>query len=121
MSFKSRSSKGNKYKKGNYGSSHYQKKGILGNLFNVFASRSGSGGHYNNNRNQHNDTSGQNQPLSNQGFLKCSKCSSQIPTGSKFCLECGERVKDALLCTNCGEKIPPNSKFCLKCGNKLNG
>ena len=119
MSFSSRSSKRNKYKNENYGSGHYQKKGIMGNLLNIFGSKSGSGGNYNNDRNQYN-TPIQNQSSPNQGAANCSKCGSQIPTGSKFCLECGNKVQDAL-CTGCGEKLPPNSKFCLKCGTKLNG
>lgn len=120
MSFFSRSSKGNHYKQGNYGSSHYQKKGVLGNLLNMFVSKSDLGGH-NNYKNQYDTMPTQNTPISNQGAINCSKCGSQIPKGSKFCLECGEQVKEALFCANCGEKIPANSKFCLKCGNKLNG
>ena len=121
MSFFSRSSKGNHYKHGNYGSNHYQNKGILGDLFKHLISRSGSGGHYNNHGNQYNNTPMPNQPLPNQGIINCSKCGSKIPTGSKFCLECGDKVQDALFCTNCGEKVPSNSKFCHICGNKLNG
>ncbi|MDA8229078.1 MAG: zinc ribbon domain-containing protein [Desulfitobacterium hafniense] len=60
-----------------------------------------------------------NQPGANA--IICSKCNSQIPVGSKFCLECGEKVNESLFCMNCGEKLPPNAKFCLKCGNKING
>lgn len=120
MSLFSRSSKENHYKHGNYGSSHYKKKGILGSFFSMIASgSSSSGGHYKNYRNQYNNNSMQNQPLSNQGFLKCSNCNGEIPIGSKFCLNCGEKVKDVSFCANCGEKVPPNSKFCLKCGKKL--
>ena len=48
MSFSSRSSNKNHYKKGNNGSNHYQKKGFLGNLFNIIASRSGSEDKYRN-------------------------------------------------------------------------
>jgi predicted amidophosphoribosyltransferase len=121
MSFFSRSSKRNNYKNENYGSGHYQKKGIMGSLLNIFGSRSGSGGGYNNDRNQYNNTPIQNQYSSNQGAAKCSKCGSQIPSGSKFCLECGNKVQDTLSCSGCGEKLPPNSKFCLKCGTKVNG
>jgi membrane protease subunit (stomatin/prohibitin family) len=121
MSFFSRSSKGSHYKHGNHGSSHYQKKGILGNLFNMLTERSGSSGYRKNHGNQYNNAPVQNQPLSNQITLNCSKCGSQIPSGSKFCLECGEQVKTVLFCTNCGEKLPSNSKFCLKCGSKVNG
>jgi ribosomal protein L40E len=60
-----------------------------------------------------------NQPVANPNVLICSKCSSQIPVGSKFCLQCGEKVCNELFCLNCGEKLPLDAKFCLKCGNKI--
>ncbi len=127
MSFKSRSSKGNYYKQSNYGSSHYQKKGILGGLFNAFGSVSGFGGHNNNYGNQpyppqQGYPQGQLNPTSvQQNTFTCNNCNSQIPVGSKFCLNCGEQVKIELFCPNCGEKMPPNAKFCNNCGNRLNG
>lgn len=120
MSFFSRSSKKSHYKYGNHGSSHYKKKGILGGLFDMIASRSSSGSHYGHYRHQHNHSPVQNQPFPNQGSLNCNKCNSQIPAGSKFCLNCGEKVKLELFCSNCGEKMLPNSKFCSQCGNQLN-
>ena len=121
MSFFSKSSKNSHYKNGTYGSGHYQKKGLLGGLFDMLASRSHSGGFYNDGRNQNNNIPMQNQHFSNQGSKNCSKCNSQIPAGSKFCLNCGEQVKTEIFCLNCGEKMPPNAKFCNNCGNKLNG
>ena len=126
MSFFSRSSNRNNYKNSNNGSSQYQKKGILGGLFKVFGSKSGSGGHYNNHGNQpyppqQGYTPRQQNPSSiQQDVLTCSKCNSGIPAGSKFCLNCGEQVKTELHCQNCGEKMPPNAKFCNNCGNKSN-
>ncbi|HML89976.1 MAG TPA: zinc ribbon domain-containing protein [Methylomusa anaerophila] len=127
MSFFSKSSKGNHYRQGNYGSNHYQKKGIFGNLLNMFGSGSGSGGHYNNYGNQpyppqQGYPQGQQNPSSvQQNTLACNKCNSRVPAGSKFCLNCGEQVKTELYCQNCGGKMPPNAKFCNNCGNKLNG
>jgi len=125
MSSFSRSSKGNNYRNGNYGSNHYQKKGFLGNLINMIGSRSGSKGYQNQYPQQYPqgypNQPIQNQQLSQQNAVICGKCQSKIPTGSKFCLECGEKVNDILFCTNCGESLPPNAKFCLKCGTKLNG
>jgi membrane protease subunit (stomatin/prohibitin family) len=127
MSLFSRSSKGNYYKNGNYGSSHYQKKGILGGLLNVFGSGGFSGGRHNNYGNQpyppqQGYFDGQQNPsLVQQNALACCKCNSRIPNGSKFCLECGEQVKTELHCQNCGEKMQPNAKFCNNCGDKLNG
>ncbi|MEQ8155912.1 MAG: zinc ribbon domain-containing protein [Clostridiaceae bacterium] len=119
MSFSSRSSKRNHYKHGKHGSSHYQKKGIMGKLFNMIQSGSSSGSHYNNYRKQHSNTSMQNHPYSNQPSLNCTNCNSEIPAGAKFCLNCGEKVKTELFCPTCGEKMAPNAKFCPQCGNKL--
>lgn len=130
MSFFSKSSKGNHYKDGHHGSKHYQKKGLLGSIVKIIGSRSGSSGHFKhqghqfNNQPPHNqhthNQSPHNQPINNDSVV-CSKCSNQIPAGSKFCLHCGEPVKQVLFCINCGEKLPPNAKFCLKCGKSLNG
>ena len=124
MSSFSSSSKGNHYKNGNYGSNHYQKKGFLGNLLNMIGSGSNSNG-YNNQRQQQQQQSPnqlvQNQQPLNQNTIICSKCNSKTPAGSKFCLECGEKINSVLFCMDCGEKLPPNAKFCLKCGTKVNG
>jgi ribosomal protein L40E len=122
----SRSSNGNQYKSGNNGSNYYQKKGFFGNLFDMVASRGGSGGQYRNQPNQmnqgnqYNNSLLQNQPGLNQNAVSCTKCRAQIPSGSKFCLQCGEAVKDALFCLGCGEKLPLDAKFCMKCGQKVN-
>jgi hypothetical protein len=129
MGFLSRSSSGNHYKRGTHGSGHYQQKGLLGNLLNIMGSGSGSKGHYYNQGNhynqpapvQHQPAAMPHQPIESQNLTNCSKCNSRIPAGSKFCLQCGEKVADALFCTNCGEKLPSNAKFCLKCGTKMNG
>lgn len=132
MSFFSRRSKGKHYQNGHNGSGHYQSKGLLGNLFNMMISRSGSHGH---NRNQQYNAPvnqpypGQMEPQMNTpvgqqalsgGSLNCRKCNTQIPAGSKFCLQCGERVSENTVCS-CGQKLSPNAKFCLECGKKTNG
>lgn len=125
MSSFSRSSRGRNYKSGNHGSNHYKKKGLFGDLFEGFGSGSGRRNHNNQNvyetqnlpRNQQAVT---NQPINNQNTIVCSSCNSQIPTGSKFCLQCGQKVNISPFCTNCGEKLPPGAKFCLSCGTKVN-
>ena len=128
MSMFSRSSKGSHYKNGNYGSNYYQKKGFLGNLFDIIGS-GGNSGHHNNQCPQQNlqnyqqqypNQHSQNQQPQYPNTLLCSKCNSQIPRGSKFCLECGQKVNDVVICENCKEKQPPNAKFCLNCGTKVN-
>lgn len=125
MSYSSRSSNGRHYQNGNQGSSHYKKKGLFGNFLNMIGSGSGSQKRNNNNRNQQNYGNQQNnahinhQPTNHQNTAVCSNCNAQIPAGSKFCLQCGQKVNQGLCCMNCGEKLPPNAKFCQKCGTKI--
>lgn len=79
--------------------------------------------------------------------VQCAQCGAAVPTGSKFCPECGEKVtgvssdtvvcpecgktvqkgkfcpecghKLAAVCPNCGKEVPGGAKFCLECGTKL--
>ncbi|WP_062106391.1 zinc ribbon domain-containing protein [Bacillus niameyensis] len=118
MSFFSRSSRRKPYKYGKHGHQHYQKKGLMGKLFDMLGSRSHSNKRY---HTQHNPSYSKSNPSSNQGGIGCRKCHAQIPTGSKFCLECGEKVNTSLFCGNCGETLPPNAKFCPSCGTKSGG
>ena len=85
---------------------------------------------------------------SNTQQTKCSKCGATLPTNSKFCLECGEKIappvpagmiicsacgntvakgkfcpecghKFITTCPSCGKEITPGAKFCLECGQKI--
>ena len=60
--------------------------------------------------------------------MKCQKCGSEIPAGSKFCNECGTKIEQVALfkddeskntepckCESCGNIIPNNSVFCPIC------
>lgn len=47
--------------------------------------------------------------------IKCSKCGNELPSGSKFCMNCGEKIEE-LKCKNCGAKLTQNAKFCPECG-----
>jgi len=117
MSIFSHSSRDHHSRNGNLGSGYYQRRGLLGHLFDVV----GSGHHSHQYYPPQNNYPSQNGPTPNQAAVICGKCNSKIPSGSRFCLECGEMVKNDLCCTNCGEKLPPNAKFCMNCGNKVNG
>ncbi|MFI3200088.1 MAG: SPFH domain-containing protein [Eubacteriales bacterium] len=50
----------------------------------------------------------------------CSNCSASLPSGAKFCLECGTKtVPLETICPNCGEQA--NGKFCMECGHRVGG
>ena len=61
---------------------------------------------------------------------KCPQCGKKIPSNSKFCIECGEELKEkpntkgenlpGKICSQCGSSNPSHSKFCLECGGELN-
>lgn len=80
--------------------------------------------------------------------VQCPNCGNKLPSGAKFCLECGTKIEQladnemicpvcgkktpkgkfcmecgAMLvkkCPNCGADVPEGGKFCLECGTKLN-
>ncbi len=105
------SSSGKHYKHGHNGSNHYKKTGLFGKILGVFSSLSKSH-KYNYNNNQINQ-----EPKFSSSII-CTKCKGEIPAGSKFCLNCGEKVATVIFCSNCGKELPPNAKFCLECGKK---
>jgi len=49
--------------------------------------------------------------------MKCPHCQFENPTGSKFCLECGEKLE--LRCPQCGQALPFGARFCNECGHNL--
>jgi len=65
---------------------------------------------------------------------KCTKCSTPLLPGKRFCLECGQKVEIPVAapaptpapvaappqkCTKCSTLILPGKKFCLECGQKV--
>ena len=46
--------------------------------------------------------------------MACANCGSELPTGAKFCAECGTPVASA--CRTCGTELVPGQKFCPECG-----
>ena len=49
--------------------------------------------------------------------MKCPRCQSESPPGSKFCGQCGAKL--IALCPQCGTENPPGFKFCGECGSPL--
>ncbi|MBI3978405.1 MAG: zinc-ribbon domain-containing protein [Chloroflexi bacterium] len=45
----------------------------------------------------------------------CSSCQSEVPSGWRFCADCGTRLETA--CPSCGEPLPPlGARYCPHCG-----
>ncbi len=49
--------------------------------------------------------------------MKCSNCGVEMPDGSVFCTNCGNKVP--AVCPQCGTPIKPGAIFCLNCGKNL--
>jgi class 3 adenylate cyclase/predicted ATPase len=49
--------------------------------------------------------------------MMCPQCSTESPSGQKFCGECGTAL--ALACPSCGTVSSPGQKFCGECGARL--
>lgn len=50
---------------------------------------------------------------------ECHACNAELSSSSKFCDQCGEKVKTEQYCSSCNKKMPLTSKFCDDCGTKL--
>lgn len=118
MSFFSFSSGRKPYRNPNYGSGHYQRRGLLdklGDLVGSFGSR--RQGYYPPGNNGY----GHQPPPAPSGVpgnvVHCSHCGSGIPSGSKFCLQCGTAVSSNPVCRGCGQPLQGNSNFCPHCGS----
>ncbi|HJK19022.1 MAG TPA: zinc ribbon domain-containing protein, partial [Methanocorpusculum sp.] len=53
--------------------------------------------------------------------VRCPKCGTTAPAGTKFCPECGTSMvqPESGRCTNCGAVLQPGAKFCPECGTKV--
>lgn len=49
----------------------------------------------------------------------CPECNEPLASNSKFCPNCGAKVKGSTHCTECGAKLQPGAKFCGECGAKV--
>lgn len=49
----------------------------------------------------------------------CPECGKPLAANTKFCPECGAKVKTSTHCTECGAKLQPGAKFCGECGAKV--
>ena len=60
--------------------------------------------------------------------MLCSKCGSNVPDDSKFCVRCGNKIEKVeaakpentsanATCQKCGAALNPGAKFCSKCGS----
>jgi membrane protease subunit (stomatin/prohibitin family) len=53
-----------------------------------------------------------------QAAITCGACSTAVPAGSKFCLECGTSLT-ANECSECHEPLTSAGKFCPNCGTAV--
>lgn len=53
--------------------------------------------------------------------MKCPSCGKEIPDGSTFCPQCGNKCADAnqIKCPVCQKVVPPDAPFCPYCGATL--
>lgn len=58
-------------------------------------------------------------PSQTEPKLICPSCKASVPTGAKFCLNCGEKMVEELRCPDCGAALTKGAKFCMNCGKKL--
>ena len=60
-----------------------------------------------------------------QEIYNCPNCGTFNPDGTKFCCECGTRLRgpepvaQKRFCTSCGNEIAPGQRFCTGCGTKV--
>lgn len=52
------------------------------------------------------------------GVVICSGCGKKTREG-KFCMECGTTLMAK--CLKCGNELPSGAKFCFECGEKTGG
>lgn len=58
------------------------------------------------------------QPSTGGSSAPCSKCQVMLPTGTRFCSQCGMQQSTNRHCTKCGTQVQPGAKFCGSCGQQ---
>jgi len=51
--------------------------------------------------------------------MRCSRCHTDSPAGTRFCGQCGALLRSA--CPACGTVNPPENRFCGRCGAAIAG
>src|SRR3954462_2944537 len=50
-------------------------------------------------------------------IVHCTGCGAALPSGAKFCMECGTPVQAG--CASCGAPLLSGAKFCMECGTPV--
>ncbi|WP_302392046.1 zinc ribbon domain-containing protein [Eggerthella sinensis] len=111
---------GRKKHRTDQGSGYYQQQGFMGKLGGFMGSFSSSDRKRYAHQQGYAQQPAQAIPSQRQAApaatgIGCPKCGAQVPAGSKFCLECGEKLGGGF-CSQCGATLPPHAKFCAECG-----
>lgn len=54
--------------------------------------------------------------VSEKSTFNCLKCGNEVPSGYKFCPNCGHPTATEKSCVSCGKPIPISCAFCPNCG-----
>jgi ribosomal protein L40E len=53
-----------------------------------------------------------------ESTMSCLSCTAKLPSGAKYCPQCGHDNSVLPKCKKCKHDLPPNAKFCFHCGCK---
>ena len=54
-----------------------------------------------------------------QHSVRCAKCGTDNPPGSRFCNICGSALGEGNVCPSCQEANQADARFCRQCGARL--
>src|SRR4030042_588879 len=78
--------------------------------------------HHDNDHDEHNLGNQSQAHMANPAMpptgLSCTRCSTQLVQGAKYCHQCGITIELKANCASCDSTLPSNALFCPQCGDK---